>query len=358
MNILHTEWMEAKGGQTKRVLEDLKIIKEIGYKPYLACKPNSWLYKAAQDEGIETFPVKFKHIADPYSFWSLLQIINKNNIDIVHTHSSKDSYVATIAAKLTKKKIVRSRHIDLTKKPGLLYHLADAIVTTGENIRKELILNGINKNKIISIPSYPDKKIFEPSEKIRLLLKKKYHVEDNIVIGTLTGLQPRKRPDFLLHIFKELIPKYKNIKLFIAGTNNDVKFENKFYEIVKAYNLEKYVMFFGYVKPEEFLNVIDIYICPSKKEGIPQSLMQAMMMGKACISSNVGSISDLNIDNNLILIEKNNLKEFISSLDNLIHNPKFRKNIGNKNYKICRQFFNRDVMKEKLKKLYETIYNE
>jgi len=356
MNILHTEWMEAKGGQAKRVLEDLKIIKEIGHKPYLACKPNSWLYKAAQDIGIETFPVKFKHIADPYSIWKLLQIINKNNIDIVHTHSSKDSYVATIAAKLTKTRVIRSRHMDFTKKPGLLYHLADAIVTTGEKIRKELILNGINENRVISIPSYPDETLFEPSENIRSILKKRYHIENNIVLGTLTGLKRDKRPDFLLDIFKELVTKHQNIKLFIAGVNKDAEFESKFYETVKTYNLEEYVQFIGYVKPEEFLNVIDIYICPSKKEGIPQSLMQAMMMGKACISSNVGSINDLNIENNLILIEKDNLKEFVLSLDKLIQNSELCKNLGDKNYKICRQFFNKNLMKEKLKKVYETTH--
>ena len=356
MNILHTEWMEAKGGQAKRVLEDLKIIKEIGHNPYLACKPNSWLYKAAQDVGIVTFPVKFKHVADPFSIWKLLQIINKNNIDIVHTHSSKDSYVATIAAKLNKKRVIRSRHMDFTKKPGLLYHLADKIVTTGEKIRKELILNGISENRVISIPSYPNETLFKPSESTRSILKNRYNIENNIIIGTLIGLKRDKRPDFLLDIFKELVPKHPNTKLFIAGVNKDEKFETIFHKTVKTYNLESHVQFIGYVKPEEFLNVIDIYICPSKKEGIPQSLMQAMMIGKTCISSNVGSINDLNINNNLILIEKDNLKGFVLSLDKLIQNSELRKSLGDKNYKICRQFFNRSLTKEKLKKLYETTH--
>lgn len=355
MRILHTEWMESKGGQAKRVLEDLKIIREIGYEPFLACKPNSWLYKAAKYSKIKTFEVNFSHIADPISFWKLLKIINNNNIDIIHTHSSKDSYIATIAAKLLRRKVIRSRHMDFTKKPGVIYHLADAIVTTGENIKKELILNGVDKNRVISIPSYPDSNIFQPSQKIREELQNAYKTENNTVIGTLTGLKRDKRPDFLLEIFKELALKYPNIKLIVAGVNKDKGFENEFFEKIKRYNLENRAKFIGYVKPEEFLNLLDIYVCPSKKEGIPQSLMQAMMMGKPCISSNVGSIKDLNIDNNLILIDRDDKKGFILALDRLIQNLNLREELGTKNYEIAQKFFNRNVMKEKLKKVYDNL---
>jgi len=93
MKILHTEWMGVKGGQAIRVIEDLKLIREMGFTPFLAAKPNEWLSEQAEKEGITVFSTYFSHIADLSSVYRLYKIIKKYQIDIVHTHSSKDSYV-------------------------------------------------------------------------------------------------------------------------------------------------------------------------------------------------------------------------------------------------------------------------
>jgi len=50
-----------------------------------------------------------------------------------------------------------------------------------------------------------------------------------------------------------------------------------------------------------FPDILDIYLCASLREGVPQAVMQAMLMGKAVISTEVGGIPDLNRENNLLL---------------------------------------------------------
>ena len=54
-----------------------------------------------------------KSPANPFSFFSMLKILKKSNADIIHTHSSIDSWLCGVAAKLSQIQVVRSRHISI-----------------------------------------------------------------------------------------------------------------------------------------------------------------------------------------------------------------------------------------------------
>ncbi len=343
MRILHTEWMPSVGGQAKRVLQELQAIQEFGWKPLLAASPKSWIYNEAKERGIETIPMEFKGAADIKSAIRLANIIQSKNIDIIHSHSSKDSYPAAYAAKWKRVKYVRSRHMDLTKKPGILYHLADAIIVTGSKIKKELQANGV-KRPIYSIPSFPDANLFHIDPKKREEFRKVHDLK-GVVVGALTGLKRDKRPHLLVEAIKDI-----KAQIIIAGVSNDTDYFQEFSEAIKGYDNIRYI---GYVNPVSFLNAIDIYACPSKKEGIPQSIMQAMLCAKPVVSMDVGSIQDLNIQNNLFLA--NDEKEFAKHLKTLIQNEALRQAVGEKNLAIAKENFTYDQLKKRLKDVYENL---
>ena len=358
MNNLHTEWMPAKGGQAKRVLQDLQIIRELGYKPFLACKEESYIYKEAIQKDFDVFPVEFDQIFRPSVYTNLATIIRRHKINIIHTHSSKDSYPATYIGKLLGCKIVRSRHIDLNNKPGHIYRMADAIVTTGENIRKKMIQYGIQEKKIFSIPTYPDINVFHPSQKYREKFRKELEISSSqLVIGTLTGTIYRKRPLLLIEIIKELVQKYPNILLLIAGESKQKGLKDIEHSISKL-KLEENVRFIGYVTPELFLNAIDLYACPSAKEGLPQALMQAMATGKPCVSTDVGSVFELNLNNNLLIVEKDDKRMFVQALESLIQSEESRARLGMMNFELIKNNFSYDVMKENTRLVYEKVLSQ
>ena len=355
MTILHTEWLLSIGGQSMRVLDDLKIIHEIGHKPILACRKESWLYKEAIDRNFEVYPISFGHLANPIGYLEIFRLIQDKNIDIVHTHSSKDSYPATYAAKLLGKKVVRSRHIELTKKPGHLFRLADAIVTTGEKVRAQLIKEGIDPDKIVSIPTCPDPARFTPHSERREKIRKEYGIGKNdVVIGSMAGTGNRKRGKALVEMMDTIRQTSPNTKLLLAG---DARGDAgaKMERLIHEKGLQECVRFIGYVEPEIFLDAIDIYACPSSQEGLPQALMQAMMMGKACISTDVGSIADLDVEKNMLLIEKDDLAAFTQTLNRLANDRPLLEDLGAKNRRIALEHFSYDRMKAKTAALYESL---
>ncbi|WP_201354000.1 glycosyltransferase family 4 protein [Hydrogenimonas urashimensis] len=355
MRILHTEWIRTKGGQSMRVLEDLKIIEELGHTPYLACRKESWLYEEARRRGFETFALPFGHLADPKPYLEMVRLIQHLRVEIVHTHSSKDSYPATYAAKLLGIKTVRSRHIELTKKPGHLFRLADRIVTTGERIKEELLDCGLSEKKVVSIPTYPDPRRFVPSIDRRRAFRHNLTIgTDTVVIGTMAGAGNRKRGWALVDMMPAILQTRPETVLLIAGDSRGDAAE-RLQARIDALGLQNRVRFVGYVQPETFLDAVDIYACPSEKEGLPQALMQAMMMGKACLSTDVGSIPELNAEENLLLTDKEDLAGFATLLQNLAGDRDRIRRLGETNRRLALERFNRDVMKAKSDRLYREL---
>ncbi len=341
MKILHTEWMRGIGGQAKRVLKELEAIREFGYEPLLAAPPKSWIANEAQKRGIKTYEIDFKGALDVKSALKMLKIVKNEDIHIIHSHSSKESYAALFAAKAAGKKFVRSRHMDLTKRAGLVYRMADAIITTGSKIKKELINQGV-KTPIYSIPSYPDRGEFFPSGELREKTRRSLGLK-GVTVGALTGLKRDKRPHLLIQALKG-----EDVEVAVAGVSRDENYRQEFEKGAKGFG--GYV---GYMEPNAFLNAIDIYACPSKKEGVPQSVMQAMMVGLPVVSMDVGGISDLNVDGNLLLAK--DFGEFKEHLQRVVRDPQLAKRLGEKNRQLALRYFNEEVLKRELKRVYESL---
>ena len=84
----------------------------------------------------------------------------------------------------------------------------------------------------------------------------------------------------------------------------------------------------GWVHGQEKLAYLansDIFILASHSEGLPNSLMEAMLCGVASIATDVGSVSDLIINGETgILIKKKKIKQLTKGIQELILNENLR----------------------------------
>jgi glycosyltransferase involved in cell wall biosynthesis len=120
-----------------------------------------------------------------------------------------------------------------------------------------------------------------------------------------------------------------DFKLIIAGDGVDYDIV---LEEVKNRQLSEYIDFQGWVLNQDKLDLLsksDVFVLPTYFDGYPNSLMEAMAAGKACIATKVGSIPDMIVNNETgILIDKQNPLQLYESLKFLIQNEDIRKNMG------------------------------
>ncbi|MDM0469394.1 hypothetical protein BFS06_10360 [Clostridium perfringens] len=117
---------------------------------------------------------------------------------------------------------------------------------------------------------------------------------------------------YKLHLNKKL---NEFIKFTIVGDGEEYHMYKKY---IKDKNIDKYVDLRGWASREELAELLsnsDIYILPSRSEGLPVALMEACAAKMPIIATNVGSVNEVAIDNyNAILIKKDNCDDLYNAI--------------------------------------------
>jgi len=146
----------------------------------------------------------------------------------------------------------------------------------------------------------------------------KYVSNSTASVGTLNLLflgwvEQNKGIWDLLEAMKSLHDK--DVVLTIAGGGSQY---DEFVQAVKSADLEEKIKFAGWVLGKDkmrLISVSDVFILPSYREGLPNSLLEAMASRKAVIVSDVGAVSDVIEDKvNGHLIESGEVSQIVDSV--------------------------------------------
>ena len=356
IRVLHTEWSDGWGGQEIRIINEMKALRNKGIRVYLACREHSLIKKKAEESNLEVFVLPFRGNADLLTLSKLIRIIKANSIDIVNTHSGKDTWVGGLSAKLARVKFIRTRHLSNPIKESRLNfinELADYIFTTGESVKSNMIKNNrIKPEKIQSIPTGIDASFFDPAKFNKVECKKLFSINnDNISIGIMAVLRQFKRHDLFLKMANDIIKRFpnKNFNFLIAGNGPQ---KESIISWIDELGLNKNVRLLGHVdQVPEFLSALDIVVLSSdSKEGVPQCVMQALMMNKSVVSTNSGSTADLFHKNNFQLVETNSFEALSSGVMHfLLKNQK----VNSRDY--IQLNFSLELMSRKILSVYKEL---
>ena len=358
IKVLHTEWSDGWGGQEIRIINEMIALREQGVEVFLACTNHAQIKQKALDNNIKVFTLPFRGNADFKTLFGIKKIIQENQIDIVNTHSGKDTWVGGLAAKLAGVKFIRTRHLSnpiKSSRSNFINELADYIFTTGEGVRSDMINNNrIQPEKIQSIPTGIDADIYDSNNFNRQACRDLFQFKDDqIVIGIIAVLRLFKRHDRFLNMVRYVIDNNpeKNIHFVMAG---DGPQRENLTNMINDLGLQSHVSMLGHVSNvPELLQALDIFVLTSDSgEGVPQSVMQALLMQTAVVSTNAGSTKDLYHDNNFILIDKDSQNELNEACNKLVNNQDLCKQYHSNSRSYVLDNFSKVKMTEKIMKVY------
>jgi glycosyltransferase involved in cell wall biosynthesis len=222
---------------------------------------------------------------------------------------------------------------------------SNGIIAISEIQQKEL--SEIHKicpaEKIKVIPLGFDLKKFNAKSKTeRQNVRLKYDIKDNevaiAIIGRLTGI---KNHDFFLQVIHNILEKnIKNIKVYIVG---DGELKEEIEQKVSSLNAKygkKLIMTSWILDIATFNAGMDIICLTSDNEGTPVSLIEAQASEVVVITTNVGGVKDIMLDQKSgFIVEKGDLKEYTEKLAFLIENDEIRKEMANVGWNfVCEKF--------------------
>ncbi|MFT4552132.1 MAG: glycosyltransferase involved in cell wall biosynthesis [Chlamydiales bacterium] len=298
MRILHTEASPGWGGQEIRILREAEGMRKRGHEVIMAINRGGGLVGPARQAGFEVYELSFEKKKLLFTLFHLLKIIWKHDIDIVNTHSSLDAWTAGIAARLSRKKVIRTRHLSTAIRPGLnsiaLYNwLADNVVTTCAAIVETIQLQAkLPPHRCMSIPTGINPESFNVSEDEVLKLRESLGIsKDTCLVGTACILRSWKGVSDLLQAAKTLQGR-ENIKWLIVGGGVSEKY---FRDQWKDLGLQKSVIFTGHLdNPYTAIAAMDIFaLLSTGNEGVSQASLQAAYLKKPLITTTIGGLPEV-----------------------------------------------------------------
>lgn len=255
-------------------------------------------------------------------FWSVLSEVKQRNPDIIQTHTRffLSTFIGGICAKLWKKKWVHVEHGSGLVK-GLIWRKAFFANVYDYTLGK-LCFSSADQIVAISEWNIPFIKKFSktPIEVIYRGLdfpeiKRKKQNSDPISLGFIGRLVKLKGVDLLISAFADLIDEYPHLYLQIIGDGEE---RQNLEKQVKNLNIQDKVSFLGYQDKNTLQNQIlpslDIFINPSLQEGLPTTVIEALLAQCVVVATDVWGTREISHKADLILVEQNaktNLKNWI-----------------------------------------------
>jgi glycosyltransferase involved in cell wall biosynthesis len=356
LTILHTESSMGWGGQEIRIVQESLGMIGRGHHLVIAAPAESVIFKKAQEAGIRTVATVFNK-RDPFSILKMRSIIAGERPDVLNTHSSSDSWVVSLAAKLSGSgvKIIRTRHlstpISRTIMSRFIYQtLPDAVMTTGEEIRKTMIRkNGYDGSKIFSVPTGIDTGRFDPS------IARPSISREGFTVGMVGVLRSWKGHKYLLDAIPEILSGIPSVHFYIAG---DGPQRDNIVSMINDLRLQQNVTMLGHRDDiPEALASLDLVAHPSyANEGVPQTILQAFAMEKPVVASNIGAIPEVVIDGKTgLLIEPRRPDLIAHAVIRLYNDESLRLRLAREAKKLVLSEYSLEHMLDKIELIYDRI---
>jgi len=284
-------------------------------------------------------------------------------------------------SKLFKKKIVQRLTLVgeddpfsiLEQKFGFLkfyiYSKADFYVSVSPALTNKT-LEHFDSNRVREISVGVDTTVFAPPKDLdeKISIKKELSLALDKKIIIFVGLIcERKGVDILIEAWKRIRQTAKSGACVILVGSTDEShymisenFIRRIKQDISAYQMEKEILFIKENdKINKYLKASDIFAFPSRAEGMPNALLEAMASGLACISTRLPGITDSVItdDKNGLLFEVDNSAGLAEHLDKVLKDDNYALRLGENGRKEIIKNYSIDRKAKEYMELFRNILN-
>ena len=354
--ILHTEWSNGWGGQEIRILDECLGMAGRGHRVELAGCPEGKLRARAEAAGLTFHPLS---MAGPWDLPALLRLrglIQRGGFEVVHTHSSVDSWLGGMAARLAGAACVRTRHLSAPVNTSLMnfvYRLPQAVITTGQGIRRHLVKDyGLPAARVLSIPTGVDLTRFKPCEPDPSLQAELGLSPGEPVVAIVAVLRSWKRHDLFCDMAKMVLERRPATRFLIVGHGPGWERVNGYLDRM---NLRPQAIMTGHREDvQRILPLCDVFVLASDKaEGVSQAVLQQLAMERAVVASAAGDSPEIvRHDKTGLLVPPGQVGPLTAAVLRLLDDPGLRARLGRAGREMVLTEYSREHMLKATERAY------
>ena len=295
----------------------------------------------------------------------LYLIRHRREYDIIHIHQlGYHAFPNVLAAKLLGKKslikignsgsasdikvMLENRQIWGTSYLFPKTRECDRVIAISDLIKQELLASGFQAEQIVRIPNGVEVDQIKP--------KLDYSINGQVSLIYAGRLRRQKGPDFLLNALKKMTTLRPRLgwQLMVLGSG---PLAAQLKQQTQEYGLADRIKFCGLVdNVVDYLAKTDIFILPSRAEGLSNALLEAMAVGLPCVATNIPANAEvMQHDYNGLLTPVENEEAMAQSILRLIDDETLRARLGKQARQTAMEHYSLEVVADKYIELYQSL---
>jgi len=318
--------------------------------------------KPIRDAGIDVHVLGKRFKWDPTAYWRLSRLIQRLRPEIVHTWLFAGNCYGRLAARQAKVPhiLASERCVDVWKRQyqfaidRWLAKYTDFVVANSNAVRDFYQKVGIPAEKLIVIPNAAPPIVPRQHLGREAKLAEFGLASSGPTIGFIGRLWPQKRVHDLIWAVDVLRISGWKSHLLIAGDGPRRAALERF---TRNLDLESHVHFLGHQKDiDGLLDAIDVVVVPSRFEGMPNTVLEAMRAGKPVIATRIPGMDEVVLDGITgILVEPKQPFALARAISRLLSDQELRERMGAAGKQRIQEAFSVERMVDSYSELYESV---
>lgn len=274
---------------------------------------------------------------DLRSLWSLTGYLRANGpFDVIHGHSSKGGALARLLAFPLRVRCLYTPHALVTMTPGmhwakrnfyrlaewLLARLTDVIICCSAQESAHATAIGLGRRRCVVVPNGLAQFRAAP-----LGLRRRLGLPDHVcLLGFIGRLEAQKAPDLLTDAIILLHRRGAPVHLAIAGEGT---LRAALEQRLATAGADTLVSWLGPVDGRSLMMELDLLAMPSRYEGFPYVLLEALHCGVPVVATPVGGVAETNADGQCgIIVPHGDAAALADGIERLARDPPLRQRMA------------------------------
>jgi len=311
---------------------------------------------------------------DLVALWKLTRMMRRGRYDIVHTHTAKAGFLGRLAARWARvPHVVHTLH-------GVTFHdhvhplvrafyvwlervaapCCDVLISVGEDVKRKYLDEAIGRSdQYVTIPSGMDTAPFrearEHPECGRVPVRAQFgFTDDDVVVGMVSRLEPRKGYRFLFEAIARLAPDFPHLRALVVGEGDE---RRELERLASSRGIADRVRFAGYrADVAGAIAAFDVAVLTSLWEGLPRVLVQYSLLERPIVTFEVeGSREVVEDGASGYVVPLRDVDALVDRLRRLAANAELRAEFGRRARERVEGRWDVEIMVRRIAEVYEEV---
>lgn len=357
------------GGPEKTILNSPRFLQPLGYRAICAYMhpPNDPGFAVLRQRALEAqAPLISVPDSGPLDWrvvTRLIRLCRQERVTIWHGHDYKSNAIGLVARRFWPMKLVTTVHgwgVHEARTP-LYYRIDklclrhyDEVVCVSADLYDECRRVGVREANCHLIHNGIDVEQFRrtaPADEVRQSAGVSVQ---GCLLGAMGRLSAEKGFDLLIRAVDELIRGGLDLSLWIAGEGNARADLEK---LIRELGRQDRIRLLGHVeRPKEFVEALDMFVLSSRREGLPNVLLEAMALEVPVVATRIAGVPTLiQHDENGLLVEAESVQSLSAGIRRLALDAELRVRLAGAGRSTIEREYSFQHRMEKMAALYDHL---